>query len=315
MAEFLLMATKQEDYIILASNVKSYSETNTISKFRTKLPRRREFPANQDWRVAVTEITYKQSWYNVKEDYKIQFINEAGAEEVFEVKNSRDLTIEKGYYRDPKDMLEIINNKLKIIDAIMPPKYYFNQYSRTVYLVPGVIKNRILIEHNLEKFEDIKFIPILGNEIESLLGLVDRYGSTYAQRIGTIPESFNTVADYNDTKTKFARLKYMFDNMKFKGHYPVDMSAGFNNLYIYLDIVEQTDIGDAYAPIVTTFPNKLSVDGFAGSVHHEPKNLIYRRLQNKIFDIIEVNIKDDSGNFVRFNSGNIVIKLHFQLFP
>ena len=63
----------KDDYIILASNVKSFSEENTIAKFRTQLARKRVFPPNEDWRVAVSEISYRQSWFNLKESITIKY--------------------------------------------------------------------------------------------------------------------------------------------------------------------------------------------------------------------------------------------------
>jgi hypothetical protein len=155
-----MMSTKQEDFIILASNVKSYGDTNTISNFRTKLARRRDFPSNEDWRVALTEITYKQSWYNVKESIVPKYYTRQ-ADDIKSLYNP-SAEIPPGFYTIESLISEINNliTKLVTIENI-PPSFMYNSHTQMVSLTPGLLKTGVM------------YIPILGKEIEKMLGFVD----------------------------------------------------------------------------------------------------------------------------------------------
>jgi len=293
-----------EDHILLASNVKSYSETNTISHFRTKLPRRRIFPAEEDWRVALTEITYKQSVFNIREDVNINFITESGDETVVPIKpgGNSNVILEGGFYRTVDEIISFINFGIEkaSLDVQELPKFYFSKYNRKVHIKPGELETKVLNRN-------VKFIPSLGEEIEKMLGLVDSRGMTISKQILIQKQ---TRIDADDTVIMM-KIKGQFEKDKIVADYPADINGGFNNIYIYSNLVQQTDVGDAFAPILATLPNRLSNEGWGGSIHHEPKNLIYRPLQTRNFDTIEIDIRDDSGRRIPFKLGNIVLKLHF----
>ena len=89
------------------------------------------------------------------------------------------------------------------------------------------------------------------------------------------------------------------------------MNAGFNNLYIYSDIVQASDLGNSHTKLLGCVPNIRSKEGWGGPVFHAPRNLVYRPVQLRTFDTIEIGITDDSGQLVNFKSGVVVIKLHF----
>ena len=300
------MSLRQDDFIILASNVSTFGDENSHSKFRTRLARRRIFPSDEDWRVALTEITYKQSWYNIRNDVKIKFISRLGGIIKFDLEVINRCVIEAGFYPNVTHLISYINSKLKIIGNKykQAPSLYVNPESQKVSIYPGVT-----IDHNNP---DDKFIPFFGEEVENLLGLVDEEGLTLKEQI--IAYHSPSDPDTQLLNEKALRIYTYFTNRKFKGYFPADINAGFSNLYVYSDIVEQSDVGNAFSEILTTVPNKLSKEGFGGSVHHEPKNLVYRPLQSRNFDTIEVVITDDRGVRVPFELGNVVIKLKFLKF-
>ena len=286
-----------DDYIILASNVKSYGESNTRSQFRTRLARRREFPSDEDWRVAVTEITYKQSWYNVKQDCQIRLYTEYGTEVEYERYSIPKMMLNAGYYYNINDLVSRINAHMQELGKYISdrPKISCNHNTQIISIEPG--------------FDNvgIKFIPIFTREIEEILGLVDKHNNTLFERMQM---QLHTVVD-NDSAIIIAGTQAMFDNYRIYGSRSADISSGFNNIYVYSNIVQQSDVGDAFAPILTTFPNKQAKEGWGYSVHHEPKNLVYRPLQTKFFDTIQIDITDDSGELIDFKLGNVVLKLHF----
>lgn len=303
------MSSLTDEYIILASNVKSFNDTNTIANFKTKLARRREFLASDDWRVGVSEITYKQSWYNIKENTQITYMNEMGYVEDFGGKNTETQSITAGYYSSIPELISTITYALdKLLEiGAKPPELQFDPNNQIVTLIPGNVT-----------FEGkkIQFIPVLGTQIENILGLIDKEGRTLAERLELMAfEELNIKYDAKTTTLVVSKsgakteLRNMLNNMRIEAEYPADINGGFDNLYIYSNIVQQSDVGDAFAPILSTVP--IHTNRWGKTVHHEPKNLIYRPLQSRIFDTIEIDIRDDSGHSVPFKLGNIILKLHF----
>lgn len=302
-----MTSMKQDEYIILVSNVKSFGETNSISHFKTKLARKRDYSPLEDWRVALTELSYKQTWYNVKESAAIKFIDEKCTKVSFEQLIDSDLEITAGYYPTVNDLITKINKTIERIFeyVVSVPQYSINPHSQIVYLEPGLDKN------------NVKFLPSLGKEIEGILGLIDYSGKTMTQKIESCePIIKNKLPRKDHPEFKklmkiWEKLEKSFTKMKIKAWYPADIKAGFNNLFVYSNIVQMSDVGDTFAPILTTFPNILSKEGWGGSINQESKNLVYRPLQSKYFDTIEISVKDDSGKLIPFKSGNVLLKLHF----
>lgn len=296
------MSTKQEDFIILASNVITFSDTNSISNFRTKLARRRDFPATEDWRVAVTEITYKQSYFNVSKPFIPKFYTSSGDELKFGIQTKE---VRPGFYSIMDLIVELNDILLPLnMDDNSVPSFDYDKVTQFVTLRPGTYRDRV------------KYVPYFGKEIETIIGFIDSRGNGLYERIMqqlmyTIDELVQNQDTYDYVTTTNEKIIRYFSTNKFEGLYPADPYAGFNNLFIYTNIVQHSDVGNAYVPILTTIPNKLSKDGWGGSVHHEPKNLIYRPLQMRNFDTIEIDIKDDGGAPIPFKLGNVILKLHF----
>ena len=82
-----------------------------------------------------------------------------------------------------------------------------------------------------------------------------------------------------------------------------------NSLYIYSDICEYQLIGDTEAPIlqvVSTIDSKVDyVEKIFDSPHYIP--LARNNLEN-----IEIDIRCDLGKPIQFQSGKVIVKLHFR---
>ena len=102
---------------------------------------------------------------------------------------------------------------------------------------------------------------------------------------------------------------YREDVNVFYPQYQSDIYYGFYTLYVYCSLCESQIVGDAYVPLLRT----VAVQGQDGDVmtktygkpHYVPVNT------NK-FDTIEINIKNDVGENISFETGKVICKLHFQ---
>ena len=88
-----------------------------------------------------------------------------------------------------------------------------------------------------------------------------------------------------------------------------DINRGVNSLYIYCDLLECVPVGDTKAPLLRTVE---TTGENGGIIHRTFDQLRYIPLQKKNFDTIEILIRDDLGHPVSFESGKLIVTLHFR---
>jgi len=88
-----------------------------------------------------------------------------------------------------------------------------------------------------------------------------------------------------------------------------DIEVGLHALYVYCDVLECVPVGDTAAPLLRI----VEVYGPHGEMTHlqydRPR---YVPLQKKEFDSIEIDIRDDHGETIAFDSGKLIVTLHFR---
>jgi hypothetical protein len=96
----------------------------------------------------------------------------------------------------------------------------------------------------------------------------------------------------------------------FIGENACDVNRGFSAAYVYCNVLEHTPVGDTKAPLLRI----VSVSGKRGDIvrttYEKP---VYVPLQQKSFDSIEIDIRDDTGHPIPFEYGKVVVTLHFRL--
>jgi hypothetical protein len=90
-----------------------------------------------------------------------------------------------------------------------------------------------------------------------------------------------------------------------------DFLNSVNSLYVYSDLIENQFIGDTFAPIlrVVQVPHRQVFGEYICETYTTPH---YVPVKKEIFDSIEIDIKSDTGEPIRFSTGKLVIKLHFK---
>ena len=93
------------------------------------------------------------------------------------------------------------------------------------------------------------------------------------------------------------------------GEHKADVKHGFYTMFVYCSLCEPQVVGDHYVPLL----RNVNIAGRDGDVilktYGEPH---YVPVNTSKFDTIEINIKDDTGHNVSFESGKVVCKLHFR---
>ena len=89
----------------------------------------------------------------------------------------------------------------------------------------------------------------------------------------------------------------------------VNLTQGFDTLYVYTNIVESRIVGDTLAPLLRALP----ISGRHGDrVSARFTNVHYVPLLYSHFNSIDVDIRDDMGRRVPFEYGRVTVTLHFR---
>lgn len=89
-----------------------------------------------------------------------------------------------------------------------------------------------------------------------------------------------------------------------------DLNRGFYSLYCYCSLTSPVFVGDVQVSLLRIVP----IDGKHGDMVTKTfQSIQYAPISSKDFDTIEIDIKDDIGNNVPFESGKVVVVLHLRL--
>ena len=272
-------------YITLSSNV--CFDGNKISKFRTKLSR--TVHLDGEWLVGLSEISYTKSWFNLLESVTITLYDEMGNDYFPKDSSTKsEFTLSAGFYETPQKLVGEINKILMKFTEIQPPKLYYNEINNKVRIIAGKIENSINI------------LPNFGMELEDLLGLRNRNMSKNIYSTDVVTEAHHIFRD-----------KDMYTSDTMTAYHPVEITAGYQSLYIYTDIAYPSLIGDTCAPIlrIIEVPRRYK---FGETVHINYEKPHYRKLITNSFETIEISIYDDTGNLIPFQFGRVNLTLHMK---
>ena len=108
---------------------------------------------------------------------------------------------------------------------------------------------------------------------------------------------------YPDEQKNDPRIKLL------KGQYIADVHRGLTSLYIYSPIIQSQLVGDTLAPLLRV----VNIQGsFGEHVNERYDNIYYLPLVSSPIDHVEIYIRDDIGNLIPFDTGRVVIVLHFR---
>lgn len=202
--------------------------------------------------------------------------------------------IRAGYYFSVKNLINQINRQLKVFEEVETYPYLeYDSHSDLVEINGGKLKQKYIIK-NLSPY----VYPLLGNEIEHLLGLKDQKNRGVLEYCSD-PELVNS--------TEYTKLQ----KGKFKGFYSPDIEAGIYSLYVYCDIVYPQLVGDSSVKLLhcVEIPNRTKYKEQVVIKYAYPN---YVPLITNSFQTIEINIKDDSNETIPFRTGRVRLKLHFR---
>ena len=98
-------------------------------------------------------------------------------------------------------------------------------------------------------------------------------------------------------------------NKKTVAPFVINLEGGLSSIYVYSDVIQAQIVGDSMVPLLRI----LSVEGKDGDIISKTfQDPPFYPVSRKTIDQIQVNIKDDTGRKVPFESGRVIVQLHFK---
>ena len=290
-------------YMTLPSNssLKFYPE-NTLARFITKL--HSSVSLSGEWEVALSEIHFPRTWYTIESegarfiadcksciappidiDYynTVDVVQPTGVISVFTPKPdmiderpfedyTMNIRIQGGYYESMHDLVSEMNTQIS--------KEFSEQWMGKQSGIPRIKYSELnkRTYFNVPKGINLKFDPPL----TTILGLGENQSTISNEDGSSVPVGSEHVSDIN---------------------------GGIHSLYVYCDLLEYVTVGDTSSPLLRV----VDARGRNGNMQHriyEPPR--YIPLQKKTFDCVEIEIRDDLGHPIPFESGKLTVILHFR---
>ena len=166
--------------------------------------------------------------------------------------------------------------RLKDIDVKVSPEIKGTKDKQRMVLIPGKLKSR-------------RILPLLPRSLRGILGfnLDENY-------------DFSKELEFNGEIIKGAVLSER----------TVDINAGIHVIYTYCDLIKSSVVGDSYSQLlrVSIVPNSE----FGKTIQRVYQQPLYFPLLKREFQTIEIDLKDDTGETLKFESRRVIAVLHFR---
>ena len=89
----------------------------------------------------------------------------------------------------------------------------------------------------------------------------------------------------------------------------IDIYQRTNSIFVYCDVVEPRIVGDIMTPLLATVP----IEGSHGDyIHKRFEKIHYHPLICKNFSDVQISLRNDQGETIKFKIGKVVVTLHFR---
>ena len=89
----------------------------------------------------------------------------------------------------------------------------------------------------------------------------------------------------------------------------VNLNNVINAIYIYSDICEYQMVGDTESPLLQVVPTMNSTNDYIEKIFNSPH---YVPLARNNLETVEIDIRSDLEKPIQFQSGKVIVKLHFR---
>ena len=309
-------------YITLPSNSESTYSNNTTTNYRTILYD--QIQLNDEYEVALVEAIYNLSWFLPVGSIIYSYTEE---------KSTQNFEVIPLIFHDGDTIIKVIEKlNTQIQEHVLIKKYNerFNlfreneirslmnknnqSYVKVVLDEKKFPKSTYGTENNLNVINNIK-----STEREFLHAPMLKYGdeSVFIQFTNTFHTLQFTGQICDILKTNEAEIHSSIKNepsfIKINSNENINklsIISLVNTLYIYTDIIHYQYVGSQRIPLLRNIVINYNTSQKTTWAHYD--NPHYLRVNKTNISSILIDIRDDKGNKILFDSGNISIKLHFR---
>jgi hypothetical protein len=258
---------------------------NTIAKFSTKLARSVDLDGAYD--VGLSEIIYPADYYNVDNrelDYSFgikQRNFDTDGKIVQEIDRFK-IQIKSDLYYTRQEFLEKINTEINtnLIRLHIP-----------VEIVMKIdVSDRVVITITRSGPQ----VTVDIQEEGLILKMFFELSSQFSKRLG-FDKSVSISVD--DSTPHRAKNKF-------------DLFMGKKLMYVYSDVVTYSLVGDVSVPLLRVC--SLPEPSTNNTIHLSFPDIHYKPVQKSHFDTIDISINTEEGMLMPFQSGKVLITLHFR---
>ena len=298
-------------YLTLPSN--SEPSTNTTAKFSVYLPYKIDLPGK--WEVALAEIQYPFSWNNLSGKLSSGDKTDNWIEVTFPSGYATTIYVPPGFYETIEEVLEAVDYG-KQETSLQLKRKSFQQPPEEIPVpqlgkIPASLWKKEMAAKNPKWAAEYAKTRVLKEHSKAVAdGFIVSYNKTLKRvKVKKNPELVESV--------QFSpRLQYMLGLHKTEikeeqllVDYILDLRGGFYALYVYCSLVEPQIVGNHTAPLLRL----VNIEGTHGAIvekiFHSPH---YVPVVTKEITRIDIEIKDDNAQFVPFDFGKTIVKLHIR---
>ena len=255
---------------------------NTMSSFKVKLPNTLSFDRAKHV-VGLTSIEFPHSFKNITNVHFKIVMTPAVRPLVITSERGLDkfpplerFSIRPGYYRNPQELVTEINDQIR--QVIFDDNETVLNGNQDCYF-----------EYD-ERTEKVSFLTREDLQINFRLYM---HWELYCKLGFGLVKAARPVVKNGD-----------------QAQHVVDLSVGLSTIYMYCNIIESTRIvGSMYAPLLRILP----IEGQHGDIcHFEPKHVEYFPLRYDQISEISIQLCNDIGELLEFQSGKTVVNLHIK---
>jgi len=257
-----------------SNSSRDYFPTNTTSKFRTKL--REAINLEGEWEAGLYAINFPHDWYSIATEQAIRV--------------------------ESRPPIPILPPYLKYIK--IKPTYF----STAPRMIEDISK---LVEEEYAKGTELRGRT---QQIPRSGWLALEYDQSTRRTKVTVPPYCEVAFSPQIADLLGAEINVHLNNTENKMKEillprPCDVHRSYHSMYVYCDVLEHVVVGDTCAPLLTI----CDAQGQMGeTVHRRYDRPEYKPVQKNKFDTIEININNNIGEAMPFQSGPSVVTLHFR---
>ncbi len=273
-------------YLTLPSNSsQQFFPDNTLTEFTTKLPS--TIQLKNEWEVGLAEIMFPRSWYTIPKDGLFIVADYRGCD--LEWKSHVSSKLQNGKELQVSDLDTAVSIKLRggFYKTMEEVQQELNFAATAAFDILSVnIKPPVFYYRTITRRMYITVPAGMSVEFPSLLESI----------LGLTPLQ-NPICNKTEEK------------LTVRGELSCDLLTGIHALYVYCDLLQFTHVGNIKAPLLRVVDSGGEAGDVVTRYYERPR---YIPLQKKNFDSVQIIIRDDLGEKIQFESGKVLLTLHFR---